>query len=56
MFRTVPALLILITSLALSSLATDEKWEPLFNGKDLSGWSVQCIPEDQNKEYWKADN
>ena len=27
-------------------------WESLFNGKDLTGWSVKCIPADMDKSYW----
>ncbi len=30
-------------------------WTPLFNGKDLSGWSVQCRPKDRDKGYWRVD-
>jgi hypothetical protein len=29
-----------------------EEWESLFNGKNLEGWTIKCIPEDQGKEYW----
>jgi len=28
----------------------------LFNGKDLSGWRVECQPADKGKIFWKADN
>ena len=30
----------------------DDQWESLFNGEDLGGWTVKCIPEDQGKVYW----
>jgi len=30
----------------------NQPWEPLFNGKDLEGWSVKCIPADKGKAYW----
>lgn len=30
----------------------DGEWTALFNGSDLSGWSVKSIPADQSKEYW----
>jgi hypothetical protein len=33
-----------------------EDWVSLFNGRDLSGWSVQCLPEDKKKTYWSVDN
>jgi hypothetical protein len=28
------------------------EWESLFNGKDLEGWVVRCLPADQVKSYW----
>lgn len=28
----------------------------LFNGKDLSGWHVQCQPDDQAKVFWRIDD
>lgn len=51
----------LLLSLALaldSGIAAEpmtEKWVPLFNGKDLSGWNVQCQPQDRAKTFWSAD-
>jgi len=30
------------------------KWESLFNGEDLEGWSVKCIPADEGKIYWSV--
>lgn len=32
----------------------DQEWESLFNGKDLKGWTIKCIPSDQDKEYWSV--
>ena len=29
-----------------------QQWEPLFNGKDLEGWTVRCVQADLDKEYW----
>ena len=29
-------------------------WLPLYNGSSLDGWKVNCVPEDMEKEYWKA--
>jgi len=29
-----------------------QQWESLFNGEDLEGWSVKCIPADKGKGYW----
>lgn len=37
-------------------LSSSQEWQPLFNGKDLSGWSVQCKPEDREKNFWRVDN
>ncbi|MEX0332483.1 MAG: DUF1080 domain-containing protein [Puniceicoccaceae bacterium] len=34
--------------------ADDIGWISLFNGEDLSGWSVQCLPEDRGKTYWSV--
>ena len=31
-------------------------WEPLFNGKDLTGWVVKCKPADANKEFWLIED
>lgn len=30
-------------------------WTPLFNGRDLTGWTVKCQPQDREKVYWKVD-
>lgn len=39
----------------VTSVAADSGWISLYNGKDLSGWTVQCHPKDQGKEFWQAD-
>lgn len=31
-------------------------WQPLFNGQDLSGWTVKCRPADQGKEFWRVED
>jgi type 1 glutamine amidotransferase len=33
-----------------------EGWTSLFNGKDLSGWSVHCPTKDRQLEFWKVVN
>ncbi|WP_346855616.1 DUF1080 domain-containing protein [uncultured Draconibacterium sp.] len=33
----------------------DSEWEELFNGKNLDGWEVKCLPKDQNKNFWKVN-
>jgi len=34
----------------------NEKWVSLFNGENLEGWTVYCIPADRDKEYWKVND
>ncbi len=29
-----------------------QEWQVLFNGEDLEGWTVKCLPADQDKDYW----
>ena len=29
-----------------------ETWTSLFNGKDLSGWTIVCQPQDKDKLFW----
>jgi hypothetical protein len=31
-------------------------WTSLFNGEDLSGWTVKCQPQDQGKVFWKVED
>jgi hypothetical protein len=40
--------------MALSATAAEKEWVPLFNGNDLSGWSVKCKPKDRDKGYWNV--
>jgi hypothetical protein len=37
-------------------VAAESRETALFNGKDLSGWSVKCQPGDQGKTFWRVDN
>jgi hypothetical protein len=32
------------------------RWQSLFNGRDLSGWTVKCKLEDRAKGYWKVED
>jgi len=34
----------------------DNGWIPLFNGKDLTGWKVQCTPPDRDKQFWTVQD
>ena len=40
----------------LVSCNQDKGWEQLFNGKDLSGWTIVCQPQDQDKGFWTVDD
>ena len=50
--------IIVICAIALSftSCKKDKEWESLFNGEDLTGWSVICQPQDKEKVYWTVDD
>lgn len=45
-------LLILPATGCHTSAAGSSEWTALFNGKDLSGWTIKCRPEDQRKVFW----
>lgn len=32
------------------------KWVKLFNGKDMTGWSVQCRANDKDKTFWVVED
>jgi len=36
--------------------AEHTKWEPLFNGKDLTGWTIKCKPADQGRDFWRVED
>jgi hypothetical protein len=31
------------------------RWKPLFNGKDLSGWTIQGRQQDRGKTFWTVE-
>jgi len=31
------------------------EWTSLFNGQNLDGWVVKCLPDDRNKTFWSVD-
>lgn len=33
---------------------TGDGWEPLYNGKNLDGWHVECKPEDKSRDFWTS--
>ena len=54
--RLVWSLLGLLAVLSAAGCRSDparaSAWTALFNGKDLSGWMVQCQPQDRDKVFW----
>ena len=62
MMKTILTICFLITSLIAASCTsqgvhTDRTdWTSLFNGKDLAGWTVKCIPADSSKEFWRVED
>ena len=49
-------LLLVIFCFISENQGQDNKWEPLFNGKDLSGWHVACRTQDAGKIFWKVED
>ena len=50
---------IVIAGVGLSGCArqansTASPWQPLFNGRDLTGWTITCKPADRDKGFWKV--
>jgi len=39
---------------AYSAVFAGDKWTPLFNGKDLSGWIVKKAPADSDFTFWRV--
>ncbi len=39
---------------SIEVFADDLNWKPLFNGKNLKGWSVKCLPGDKDKTFWEV--
>ena len=40
----------------LEASGQQNEWESLFNGKDLSGWSVICQPQDVERKLWTVED
>ena len=45
-----------LASSCVGSRPAAAQWTPLFNGKDLSGWTVKCLAADQSKTFWSVTN
>lgn len=41
---------------ASSGATHDDGWKSLFNGRDLTGWTVKCRPADREKGFWRVDD
>lgn len=50
--------LLIVISSTFSGCASlsNSRWKPLFNGRDLTGWTVKCKPADQDKQFFKVEN
>jgi hypothetical protein len=42
--------------LGCASVVEDSQWKTLFNGRDLTGWTVKCKPADRDKQFFKVEN
>ena len=56
MNKTIQILTVCFICTLFVSCNQDKGWESLFNGKDLTGWTVICQPQDQEKNFWSVDN
>jgi hypothetical protein len=45
-----------LTGCASSPHGTAATWQPLFNGQDLTGWTVKCKPADRGKGFWRVED
>lgn len=39
---------------SIEKFTPNSEWISLFNGNNLEGWQVFCLPEDQQKTYWSV--
>lgn len=37
---------------SIEVFSTEHTWQPLFNGKNLDGWSIKCTDKDKYKNFW----
>lgn len=40
---------------AADLVITNGTWISLFNGKDLAGWTIECQPQDRDKQFWTVE-
>ena len=55
---TLAAALLLTTAVRANEPVAEDagKWRPLFNGQNLHGWQVQCLPADGDKKFWFVED
>lgn len=56
MKRLIRGFALLLISTALSCTRQESVWVPLFNGTDLTGWHVECKPQDAGKVFWTVED
>ena len=56
MKRIVQIIALSIVPLFFASCTQKSEWEQLFNGNDLSGWTVKCQPNDAEKIFWTVED
>ena len=49
-------ILTVLAGCASSGNVEENRWTPLFNGRDLTGWTVQCKPADREREFWRVED
>lgn len=47
---------IFIVSSFAQVVRDNKNWQNLFNGENLDGWQVKCLPQDKDKIFWKVIN
>lgn len=55
MKKILTALLFCLSPVLFAAAGENGGWEQLFNGKDLSGWRVECKPADKSKVFWTVE-
>jgi len=55
LLRILTATSILSLAGCATSTSGSRRWTPLFNGRDLSGWTVKCQAKDRDKAFWTVD-
>ena len=62
MMKKIAVICVLFTSLIIAGCASQgvpadsTDWAALFNGQDLTGWTVKCVPADGDIEFWRVED